>query len=59
MAQRCIFCGKELGFFFFVDTLCGGVTQPTCSECYKTLRDLGQKERGERALATGRAVDPE
>ena len=39
--------------------MCGGVTQPTCSECYKTLRDLGQKERGERALATGRAVDPE
>lgn len=59
MAQRCIFCGKELGFFNRDDTLCGGVTQPTCSECYKTLRDLGQKERGERALATGRAVDPE
>lgn len=59
MAQKCVFCGKEIGLFSRENTVCGGVEQPTCLECYKLLRELSQKERGERALATGRAVDPE
>ncbi len=59
MAQECIFCGKEIGLFSRENTVCGGVEQPTCLECYKLLRNLSQKERGERALATGRAVNPE
>ena len=59
MAQKCVFCGREIGLFKKENTICGGVEQPTCSECYKLLRDLSQEERGERALATGRAVDPE
>ena len=59
MAKTCIFCGRELGFFSQENTVCGGVDQPTCSQCYETLRDLSQRERGERALATGRAVAPE
>ena len=59
MAQKCVFCGKEIGLFSRENTVCGGVEQPTCLECYKLVRELSQKERGERALATGRAVDPE
>lgn len=59
MAQKCVFCGQEIGFFNRENTVCGGVSQPTCSQCYEMLRDLSQKERGERALATGRAVDPD
>lgn len=59
MAQKCVFCGKEIGLFSRENIVCGGVEQPSCSECYRLLRDLSQKERGERALATGRAVDPE
>lgn len=59
MAQTCIFCGRELGFFTRQNITCGGVEQPACSQCYEMLRDLSLRERGERALATGRAVDPE
>lgn len=59
MAQECIFCGKEIGLFSRENTVCGGVEQPTCLECYELLWNLSQKERGERALATGRAVNPE
>lgn len=59
MAQKCVFCGREIGLFSRENIVCGGVEQPSCSECHQLLRNLSQKERGERALATGRAVDPE
>ena len=59
MAQKCVFCGREIGLFSRENIVCGGVEQPSCSECHLLLRNLSQKERGERALATGRAVEPE
>ena len=59
MAQKCVFCGREIGLFSRENIVCGGVEQTSCSECYQLLRNLSQKERAERALATGRAVDPE
>lgn len=58
MAQTCIFCGRELGFFTRQNITCGGVEQPACSQCYEMLRDLSLRERGERALATGPGGGP-
>ena len=59
MARKCIFCGKEIGLFGGRDLICGGVDQPVCGECRPELEELSQRERGERALATGRAAEPE
>ena len=58
MAKTCIFCGKELGLFGSKRLLCGNVEQTVCPQCYELMCQLSQKERGERALETGRAEDP-
>ena len=59
MANTCIFCGKKLPRFGQEKLLCGNVFQPVCGQCHDALWDLSQEERGQRALDTGRAVDPE
>lgn len=59
MANTCIFCGTKLPRFGQEKLLCGNVFQSVCGQCRKTLWDLSQEERGQRALDTGRAADPE
>ena len=59
MANVCIFCEKKLPRFGQEKLLCGNVFQSVCSQCREALWDLSQEERGQRALDTGRAADPE
>lgn len=59
MAKRCIFCGKEFGLFGGCLILCGGSDLSVCSACYDQLSPLSPKERAEKALATGRAPNPQ
>lgn len=55
MRENCIFCGKKLGLLERDEFYCGRQPQGVCKACRRDLLDLGQEERGKRALATGRA----
>lgn len=59
MAKTCIFCGKELGMFGSKRMLCGNVEQTVCPQCHELMSELSQQERGQRALDTGRAENPQ
>lgn len=59
MAKRCIFCGKEFGLFGGGMILCGNTDQPVCSDCSSLLSSFSPLERAEKALETGRALEPE
>ena len=59
MASTCIFCGQKLPRFGQEKLLCGNVFQPVCTQCLEKLWGLSQEERGQLALDTGRAVNPE
>lgn len=59
MAKVCVFCGKKLSLLDNNSLLCGNVMQPACTDCHYALWDLSQEERAQRALDTGRAVNPE
>ena len=59
MANICIFCEKKLPLFGREKLLCGNVSQSVCFQCRDALWALSQEERGQRALDTGRAADPE
>lgn len=59
MAKRCIFCGKEFGLFGGCLIQCGDSDLSVCSACYDQLSPLSPKERAEKALATGRAPNPQ
>lgn len=59
MAKRCIFCRKEFGLFGGGMVLCGDVDEPVCSDCTGMLSGLSPLERAEKALETGRALEPE
>lgn len=59
MARRCVFCGKELGLLERDSLACGGVLQPACKDCYLKVSHMEMTERIEKALETGRAVEPE
>ena len=59
MAKRCIFCGKELGLFGGCLIQCGDSDLSVCSACYDQLSPLSPKERAVKALATGRAPNPQ
>lgn len=59
MAKRCIFCGKEFGLFGGCLIQCGNSDLSACSSCYDQLSPLSPKERAIKALATGRAPNPQ
>lgn len=59
MAKQCIFCGREFGLFGGGMVLCGETGEPVCSACADTLMPLSPADRAERALQTGRALEPE
>lgn len=59
MADTCIFCGKEIGFWQADQLTCGGVSQPVCGKCADKYADLPQHQRARLALETGRARDSE
>ena len=59
MAKRCIFCGKEFGLFGGCLIQCGDSDLSVCSACYDQLSPLSPKERAVKALATGRAPNPQ
>ena len=59
MAKRCIFCGKEYGLFGGCLIQCGDSDLSVCSACYDQLSPLSTKERAVKALATGRAPNPQ
>ncbi len=59
MANTCIFCGQTLKRFGQKSLLCGNIPQPVCDPCRDKLFSLSQEERGQLALETGRAINPE
>lgn len=57
MADRCIFCGEELGLLQKRKLWCGNTVQLLCGKCYKKYEPLSAVERAEAARNTGRAQD--
>lgn len=55
----CVFCGKELTFMQEDFVYCGNVAQAACRKCRKYLSTLSEEECCRRALASGRANQPE
>ena len=59
MANTCIFCHEELTLLTRKTMYCCCTEQPVCKTCYADLAPLSREEQGRRALATGRAKDPD
>lgn len=59
MANACIFCNEELTLLTRKTMYCCCTEQPVCKTCYAALAPLSRDEQGRRALATGRAQNPE
>ena len=55
----CVFCGKKLSAFRYDIVYCGAVAQVVCKDCKKEVDMLPEEERCRRALASGRADQPE
>jgi len=60
MAENvCVFCGEGLSMLNSKTIYCCTTRQPACRACYKELIALPRDDLGRRALATGRAQDPQ
>lgn len=59
MADKCIFCGKDISFLKCDVLSCGGVNQPVCFACRDRYIEVPLLQRARLALETGRAMEPE
>ena len=55
----CVFCGEGLSMLNRKTIYCCTTQQPACKDCHAKLIKLPREELGRRALATGRANEPD
>lgn len=55
----CVFCGDGLSLLNRKTLYCCTTEQPACRDCHAKLVKLSREELGRRALASGRAQEPE